>query len=742
MGLYFKIFITLILVLRFASHSSQRAYPASSVLPDHHFGALSAAHVSPALRIIVLTQPGYSNTLSPLLKSLADADYQHDSAHLDVWMFASSFCNYVPLPLYPLAMAIFGPPRFDHAVPPIFDALQWPHGKKALIAIRTEPDWSSVWQSSRGTANESLVFVDASLAQSVSPSFYVWLKRVRAATSRGMIANAPVISFDSIAIPDGVPPTDTAVLLEQFFPATAVFSPTQDVWVTFQKWFALHTRSWFAQPRLPRELLLGGYSFVDSLRMHLVRAWFAQFLSQYGERVIFPVLHANQTLVVRRPGTTAGAIAGTGMLRRVHISRWAELETSRLDAALGDIAIPEQPVLVKANGSVTTADAPYGSPSGKRAGRGRRAMIGDIVSPDAARKYRDVLRGIGDFARSRGSESIAFTMVTAAFVETTVSWLCNVATLDMVPVAMVLAASEDKVARQLEVFLSQHPRLQQGSLVVSMHGTVAATDKDPEAPLHFGTSAYWMLMLQRTFLLRDLLERGLSILQFETDQVWLSDPMPHVRHEIRQREAGDGGVEDYRLPDMVVTMNTLNEVAGNFFYVRPTVGTRHLLAMVVDRFLRSYRASRTSRAARKNRFHYIANDQSILTTLVTGRDWVYAREFPKVKVSVLNRELFVDGQWFADFEDEKGRRAKRRKHYTSESSLYPVVVNNNFVIGVTAKMQRAKRFGFWFVKNGGKSKGWQCDEMTVQRAARAGSVKEHRDAPVVELGGTGVNRLV
>lgn len=738
MGLYFKVFITLVLVLRFASHSSQRAYPTSSVLPEHHFADIAANPVSPPVRLIVLTQSGYSHILPKLLQSFSNADFEHDTVSLDVWVFASSACNYFPLPLYPLAVAIFGPPRFDHSITPIFDDLVWPHGPKTLVAIRSEPDWTQLWRSSRATINETLIFADATLARKVSPYFYGWLKRARAAIRQGRIANAAVFSFDAVSVPDDVPTTDSAVILEQFFPSTAVFAPSQDVWITFQKWYALSTRFWFARPSLPRHLALGGYSFLDFMRVHPTRAWLSQFLAEYGEYVIYPVIHGNLTLVSRSYGTTAGDIAGTGLATSVHLDRLAEFDENLLDGnMLHDFTTPEHPVLVKANGSVTTVDALLPVQSMGILGRRRRVTINDIVPADVVWKYHDLLARISEFARSRGSESISLTIVTAAFVETTISWLCNVVTLDIVPAALVMIASEDKVARELIDFLSQHPRLKQGTLVISMHGASAATDKDPEAPLDFGTSMYWLLMLQRTILLRDLLYRDLTILLFETDQVWLSDPMPYIYHELRRVRTSDWDVEDYRIPDIVGTMDTRDQVAGNFIYFRPTVGTRHLMSMVVDRFMKSYRSSRSSRAARRNRFHYIANDQSILTTLVMQRDWVHARAHPKVKTTILNRELFVDGQWFNDFEDEKGQRRSRRKFYTSESSLYPVIVNNNFVVGVNTKMARAKRFGFWFVRKAlgsQTSAKWQCDEAAVLNAARSGSSKERREEPVVELG--------
>lgn len=735
MGLYFKIFISLIIFVRLVSHSSQRAFPVDAKYRDDHFRTLAAAPISSDVRIIVITQSGYTDRLHRLLKSFADADYERESAALDVWMFASSTCNYLPLPVYPLAVAVFGPPRFDHSIPRIVQSIDWRHGPKQLIAVRSEPDWVGSWESNQGTMNETLIFVDATVTQSVSPAFYTWLKQVRAAIRRGRITNAPVLSLDAVTVPEDVPSSDTAILLDQFFPATSVFSPTQDAWITFQKWYTLRTRSWFARPSLPRDLMLGGYSALDWMRMHPVRAWFAQFLSLYGERVVYPILPEKHVLVTRASASTVGVMSGTGLHSGVHLEKRGEIDNNQFKGALKDIAVPERPVVIKANGSVTNADAPVGSTMGKRPGRETRVVVEDVLETNAASKYRGALRHIGEFARSRGSDVVSLTVVTAAFLNTTASWLCNVAILDFTPPAVVLIASDDAVASSLRTFLEMHPRLAQGSLVVSMRGAIASTRLNADAPLDFGRSEYWRLMLLRSLLFRDILDSGLALFNFETDQIWLSDPMPYIRHELRPCLANEGVIEDYRIPDAVVTINTLEDVAGNFFYLRPTVGARHMMTKIADRFFLSYRSSRRSLAARFDRYHYIANDQSIMTTLITNRDWVYARRFPKVKVAILNRDLFVDGQWFADFEDKYGNRVSKRKYYTSESSLYPVIVNNNFIIGIEQKTKRAQRFGFWFITwTNASTLTPECDSLAVRRAARSGSIKEQRDAPVIELG--------
>lgn len=711
-----------------------------SITREDHFGRIASAPASPSLRIMVVTQSGGADNVASLLRSLSKVDYDKDAVALDVWMFFSSTCDYLPLPVYPLAMAVFGPPRFDHSIPPAVHDVKWEHGEKTLIAERSEPNWSKLWEPNRGTANESLLFFDASLTTAVSPAFYVWLKKAQLATERGMIANAGILSLDPISIPDGVPASDRAVLLEQFFPSTAAFAPTQDVWTTFLKWHSLRRKRWFATPSLPKEFALGGYDRIDALRIDPARAWFAQFLATYRERIVYPVLPGNQTLLLRSKGSTGKRLPGVGGDGPVQIHFMSELETSLFGGNLKDEALPERPVLIKPNGDVGTPDAPFGFFEGKVAGKTRGAHIEDLLEKHAAMKYRDVLRHIADFARSRGSQSISLTMTTRAFLDTTLSWLCNVIFLDIAPPAIVIVAGDDKVADALTAFIKQHKRLEQGSLVISLQDAVKAVAyaSSPDAPLHFGFSEYWMFMLQRTFLIRDLLERGLSILQFETDQIWLSDPMPYIRHELQNPLSLKKGVEgeQTRTLDMIITLNTRREVAGNFFFARPTIGTRNIFSKVVDRFFVSYQASLNSRLVKEKKYHYIANDQSLLTTLILEHDWVFSHRFPAVKYSVLNEQLFVDGTWFLDFEDEQGRKVSKRKHYTSETSLYPVLLNNNFLVGIEEKMKRAQRFGFWFLKKSATDLSPVCDEVSIKKAARSGSDKEFREAPVVEIGRT------
>lgn len=816
MGLYFKLFITSILLVRIASHSSQRAFPSSARLPDDHFRLLSSSpHLThrgtgatSRVRIVVITQTGYSDRLHSLLKSLGEADYDHDAAALDVWMFSSSACNYLPLPLYPLAVALFGPPRFDHSIPRVVHHLQWPHGPKTLVATRTEPNVAHAWQSNRATRNETLIFFDAANVQSVSPHFYTWLKAARTSLDRSHLTGASVLSLDAIPLADGVPSGDNAVLVDAFFPATGAFSPTPDVWVTFQKWFALRTRSWFARPKLPGVLFhVGGYSLLEAMRMYPTHAWFAQFLSEYRERVVHPVLPDRRTLLLRAHGTTAGAIPGSGRRPNfiprslLHLDRRAEQDANLLftpstasTTYVGTVVntamhIPARPVVVNPNLSVTSIaedDASMDHSRDHDLEHDHELTL--FGSSDAIAKYRSTRAVVGGFARARGTASVSMMLVTTETMPLAHSWLCNVAALGITPPALVLVAADDSVAKMLSAFVSRHARVRHDALVVSMRGALRplASEADRRAIAtavapHDRERARnvlavlkrdpdWRLMLLRCLLLRDLLGDGLAVLQLDPAQVWFDDPMPYFDHlftppwsasssssstasssstsgttdaVIRPDDSAAGLVDDARDPDAVMAAGSDDELSPGLMMVRPTVGTRHLFARVVDRLFflsasASFASAATAGAANEgvvvgpgkvrgssSRRASVVNEQTIVTALVCGRDWSYARRFPRIKAALLDRALFVDARWMDDLLGDGAQQAHRggarqqQQESEQQQQQQPVTVRNNPAgASVADKVARAKQFGLWFVRVNNTDSARSCDDHAVLAAAK------------------------
>lgn len=299
---------------------------------------------------------------------------------------------------------------------------------------------------------------------------------------------------------------------------------------------------------------------------------------------------------------------------------------------------------------------------------GSRVSDSDAVSSDS-------LRRIVELGRVQGG-SILLTVVNEPFLETARSWLCNVETAGFRPPGIVWIATDDTAYNALRDI--------RGSVAVRMQHFRGATSRTGTS---YGTPGYWLLMLERTMLIRDVLDAGVGVFAFETDQVWLRDPVPFVRRVVR---SGDE-------VDVVGTLDTRHEIGGNFLFLNPTLATRRLWREVSRRFSKEYRVQGMAHHTARWR-RYMENDQSTLTKLIFF-DAEFKAHNPVV-FRALDTDLFVDGRWYD----------KSHKYYTSLKSQSPIMVNNNFMIGIGNKKNRAIENGHWFVKDG------KCDAQRVKQA--------------------------
>lgn len=284
---------------------------------------------------------------------------------------------------------------------------------------------------------------------------------------------------------------------------------------------------------------------------------------------------------------------------------------------------------------------------------------------------------------SRHGGMVSITLVNQAFLSTARSWICNVDVAGFRPPAVVWIATDEKAYEGLKNVPGTH--------AVHMRSFKGGTAK---TGTHFNTPGYWLLMLERTRLIRDLLDRGVGVFAFETDQIWLRDPVPAVRRLV---EAGDG-------VDLVGTLDTRHQIGGNFLYFAPTLATQRLWREVARRFAAAYYgAGMHKHTARFEK--YIENDQSIMTNLVFY-DAAFKTANPVV-FRALDTDRFVDGRWYLANE------------FYGASAQSPSMINNNFLVGIGLKVKRAKEFGHWFWdKEGGK-----CDSERVREAIRKNEEK-------------------
>lgn len=275
---------------------------------------------------------------------------------------------------------------------------------------------------------------------------------------------------------------------------------------------------------------------------------------------------------------------------------------------------------------------------------------------------KEAISSIWRFSR-KYNNTISLTIANEAFLETVKSWLCNVDEGGFRPPGLVWVALDNKSYYHLSEMSNSH--------------TVRLSNEEGRGgALDFAQAGYWFLMLERAYLVRDLLCEGISIFLFETDQVWLRDPLPTIR-----RLQGNGNEVD-----LIATLDIGRELGGNFLFLNPSLPMRKLYREVCRRFENKFRMKNVESWHSSKRV-LIGNDQTILTHLALY-DQLFKRKFPIV-LRVLDQDLFVCGNWY-----------RNSSKYNNTRARSPIMINNNWISGVENKKQRLISFGHWFLSNG------------------------------------------
>jgi len=255
---------------------------------------------------------------------------------------------------------------------------------------------------------------------------------------------------------------------------------------------------------------------------------------------------------------------------------------------------------------------------------------------------------------------VCLTVVTRAFLSQAFSWLCNVDALEIRPPVIVWLVTDADSYNALK----------------DVRGTVTLhldEFSEHDGGLSYGSKGYWTLMLERSKVVDDLLGCGISVFGFETDQVWFRDPLPLLRNIIQEGA------------DIVGALDSKREIGGNFLFFRSSLATRLVSREIVTQFQKYY-----DDAYKNLTIHYppkyLPNDQSILSDIVVYHT-SQSGNARRLLWFALPRDLIRDGVWYKSVTD-----------YQPKSGL-PLIVNNNFIVGVSNKIQRLKQFGHWFLDN-------------------------------------------
>ena len=581
--------------------------------------------IVPAVGSLVASQPNLEpyelETIQKLLQSLANANYSSDVS-LDVLLTPESDDS-----------------AFDERYA-VVQTTDWNHGVMNVVNLTTPGMFEVILGAWLPLENsrQQVIIIDSAFARDVNASWYESLQATRARYARvsdiaGFAAFPADENLRSIMKSTSSrwqssfqKSSSDNVYLYQAAAYIPILAPRRaKEWRSFQRWLITRRSEWFlwpnvVHPRDKRDVEWKGFSARG--RAHWTM-WYSRFLAEHELFIMYPRTDNLQ------PYDDEKKQAHNGALLRLSFS--------------GEV--------VQRNMEVGTAT-------------------------------EEELKEIVQMAH-RANGSVALTIVTDAFLETTQSWICNTDVGGFRPPATLWITPEESSYEAL--------RKVKGSHAIHMRNIRGGRKNSGTS---FNTPGYWLLMLERTRLIRDLLERGVGVFLFEPDQVWLRDPMPTINRLV---ESGDG-------VDLVGTLDSNNQIAGNFLYLVPTVESRRLWREVAKRFSKSYHSAGMQLLHTTLFKRYIDNDQSILTNLVFY-DTKFKQQNPVV-FRALDTDRFVDGRWY------------QKDSFYGKSAASPTMINNNFIVGIQKKKERLEKVGHWFWNDG------KCDETQVRQAIEVNQMRE------------------
>jgi len=284
---------------------------------------------------------------------------------------------------------------------------------------------------------------------------------------------------------------------------------------------------------------------------------------------------------------------------------------------------------------------------------------------DFAKANREGLGQLLNYSRRYSTGRMLLSVINRNFVPFARSWMCNQEVLGFHPEHVLWVATDQEAYDAMSSV--------EGAQTIFLHGM--GRQEETEEGLNFGTPGYWDLMLSRAKLVRELLDRGVSVLVFDADQTWLQDPMPTLEEAL-----GDPRV------DVIGTLVTGDEIGGNFVFLRATNHTQVMYHDLCDNFEGEFLARNMDTRTDTNK-ELMPNDQTILSHFVY-KNKQYAAKY-QCEFVVLDRDLYLDGIWY------------RGKYEDRPRTHYPIVVNNNYISGLANKQKRAVEFGHWFLDDDG-----------------------------------------
>ena len=318
----------------------------------------------------------------------------------------------------------------------------------------------------------------------------------------------------------------------------------------------------------------------------------------------------------------------------------------------------------------------------------------------------------------RDNSFAGLVIINAAFVDMTLSWLCNTASMPGVHERSVLVCTDQEclfrmrtstVAARVSAVLGLNLFLR----TTHVPGADAVRNVEREAgALRYASVHYNLMMIARQALLADLALSGVPYLLFETDALWADDAYSWLDRalasgKVWDRQRKEGRPADLPAFDFVGYVDGgARDIGGGFFLTFATPEARALVSLW-DTMMQTEIRKIKDISAHHAGMHI---DQRTLKHVFNLFD-------ANGSVAIFPPPSFPPGSWYMSRNTSEGDLA----HVVSEGI---VVLQFNWVAGVQAKIDRAIKYGHWFLEE-----GCVCNETAAAILASARAPKRTNEYP-------------
>eukprot|EP00961_Rhodomonas_salina_P078757 1059193-Rhodomonas_salina.1 len=267
----------------------------------------------------------------------------------------------------------------------------------------------------------------------------------------------------------------------------------------------------------------------------------------------------------------------------------------------------------------------------------------------------------------------------AAFVPFYRNWFCNTAAMDGVHARTLLIFSDEEGYNIMKDNTF--------GVLVSMVVIGASNSAGYRTGLDFGKLGYWLLTSYRLQTMITLMQNEIPCLNFESDAIWVRNPLRDPCLYTSEH-------------DLIVFRDNKDVGCLGFGWLllRPTSRTVALLQETKRRF--DTQLERRRGQSPDTWAHEVRGEQQF------AQEVIDTNAVGHIQLRNLSPNKYVSGRWY--IEDFVRKEVK-------EDGV-PYVLNFNWIIGNQAKVDRAKKWGHWFLQD--EAKG-SCENPLLLRAAMA-----------------------